>query len=183
MRVVAKVDVLGDEGQQRGIARLSLALLGACLAAAVALAALVPAARPRVVWAFVLALVLGYLVSLPVHELVHGAAFKLLGGAGTHVVFGAAQGMLYASCPGVRFGRRSFYAILLAPFVVLSSAYLAIGLAAGAPLLAWCLFGLHASGCAGDFWLARAIVANPRADLCEDTKTGILLLASEGAAR
>lgn len=181
MRQVLDVNILEDAAVQKTVALgsipgavLGLILLGVGMGHVVREASWGEAFL-WLGWAAVL-----YVVSLPLHELVHAAFFKLFGPAGTRVVFGFASGMLYAGCPGVFLKRGQFVATLVAPFVVLSLAYLVLGVALHAPLLAGCLFCLHASGCAGDFYLTWAIARHPEADLCEDTKTGVALWRSEG---
>ena len=77
MRIVADIDVLGDASVQRKVARLSLALLAACAVAVLALALASGGTEPGGLWWW-LALVASYVATLPVHELVHAAAFKLL---------------------------------------------------------------------------------------------------------
>ena len=50
-------------------------------------------------WIALLLVSLG--LALPVHELIHAAAFRLLGGPSVRVRFGYAKGMLWASAAGV----------------------------------------------------------------------------------
>ncbi len=117
MRVIAKVDVLGDAELQQRMVRLSWWILGAgLLAGLVAWASsrlpawrpggeghrprLVPGAGARVRG------------GAPVHELVHAAAFLLLGGGDVHVSFGFKDYMLYTSANGATLPRRRFEAVL-----------------------------------------------------------------------
>ncbi len=185
MREVLDVNIF-DEGTpaQKTLMRASIWLMLACLALAIV------ASIPLVLTGFgpgldglmrfVIVVFAGYAVSLPVHELVHAAFFKLLGPRGTKVIFGFQSGMLYAGCPGVRLSRGRCTAVLLAPFVTLSIVYGLLGLVlpfAWAPLLAIWLFALHTSGCVGDFYFVALIARHPEATLCEDTNKGIRLLA------
>ena len=98
MRIVADIDVLGAASVQRKVARLSLALLAACAVAVLALAPASGGTEPGGLWWW-LALVASYVATLPVHELVHAAAFKLLS-PGCRVTFGAEGGFLYACANG-----------------------------------------------------------------------------------
>lgn len=175
MRLVLDVDILQDGETRDRVVHASLALLA--VGAAGVLALVLAGGFAPSGWAWWAALVAGYLASLPVHELVHGAFFKLFGPRGTKVRFGYQAGMLYAGCPGTRLTRGRFAAVLLAPFVLLSLAYLAVGLATGDALLAWALFALHASGCTGDLHFVWLIARHPEADLCEDTDRGFALWA------
>ena len=185
MRKVLEVDILNDADTRRRVGLWSLAPLGAGVlgAALLALAGADAAeAGPEAFgWRWQLALTLGFLASLPVHELVHAAFFRLFGGRGTRVRFGFQAGMLYASCPGRRFARREFLAVLLAPLTLLTCVYVLIGIFCGLPLLAWALAWLHASGCAGDAYFAWLIARHPEADTCEDTSVGITLWSGCGA--
>ena len=178
MRKVLDVDILNDGATQRLVGRASLAIAAFGVAGALALA---PACgwRPGGVgwW---LALAALYVACLPVHELVHGAFFKLFGPRGTKVRFGYQAGMLYAGCPGARMGRGRFAAVLLAPFLLVSAACAAGGIAFGNPLMAWAIGWLHAAGCAGDLYFAWLVARHPEADACEDTERGIALWSSAG---
>lgn len=176
MRRVLDVDILQDGETRDRVVFASLALLVVGVAGALVLA-LAGGFAPSG-WVWWVALAAGYLASLPVHELVHAAFFKLLGPRGTKVRFGCQAGMLYAGCPGTRLARGRFAAVLLAPFVLLNLAYLAVGLATGDALLAWALFALHASGCTGDLYFAYLVLRHPEADLCEDTDRGFALWSS-----
>ena len=98
LRRVLEVDVLTGAATQRLVALWSVALLVpgvAHVAALVIVGGLAPAG-----WGWWVALVVGYLVCLPVHELIHAAFFKLLGRRGLRVRFGCSSWMLYAGCPG-----------------------------------------------------------------------------------
>ena len=173
---VLDVDIMDDEGVRRRIARTSLAMLAVGVVGGAALA-LACGWRPGGVWWW-LALAGLYVACLPVHELVHGAFFKLFAPRGARVRFGYRSGMLYAGCPGARMGRGRFAVVLLAPFVLVTAACVFAGAALGAPLMAWSLGWLHGSGCAGDLYLAWLVARRPEADLCEDTEGGVALWSS-----
>lgn len=178
MHKVLDADILNDDATQRRVAWISLAIAGAGVVGALALA-LACGWRPGGIgwW---LALAGLYVACLPVHELTHGAFFKLLGPRGTRVRFGYQSGMLYAGCPGTRMGRGRFAVVLLAPFVLVTAVCVLGGCALGAPLMAWSLAWLHASGCAGDLYFVWLIARHPEADACEDTEAGIALWSSAG---
>lgn len=185
MRVVLDVNIF-DEGEpaQKTLMRAMVWFMLACLAAAIA--ASVPLCLTGFgpglgdLLPFGAAAILGYCASLPVHELVHAAFFKLLGPQGTKVIFGFQSGMLYAGCPGVRLSRGRIVVVLLAPLVTLSIVYGLLGLVlpfTWTPLLAVWLFALHTSGCIGDLYFVALIIRYPEATVCEDTNKGIRLLA------
>lgn len=125
-------------------------------------------------WAALLLASLG--LALPVHELIHAAAFRLLGGPSVHVRFGYAKGMLWASAAGVVLSRRRFVVVLLAPVIALSLAFLACGVALGCPLLGWLCFAVHFSGCSGDLAMVCAICARRDCTHVRDSDCGIDLL-------
>lgn len=175
MRRVLDVNILEDEAVQGTVVRWSVpAMVAGLLAVAWSLVSSIALdGRLDLPWLATVSVV--YLVSLPVHELVHGAFFKLLGPAGTHVRFGFKQWMLYATCPGTLLPRNAFMAVLLAPFVLLTSAFLIAAAASGAWSALLTVALLHASGCSGDLYFAWVIARHPEADTCEDTETGIAL--------
>lgn len=177
MRVVGQVDVVGDPvlGQRMAWGTLAILVAGA-------LAGLVWWADPThghegvgpLWW---LALAVAVVASLATHELVHGACFRLLGGAGTRVGFGARQGLLYTTAHGAVLTRGRFMAVLLAPTLAASLAVaLACG-AAGVPIMGWVALVVHLSGCVGDWAMVAAIAREPAATHVRDAEDGIELLA------
>ena len=185
MRLIAHIDVLEDEALQARLARLSVAALAATLVLGVACGLLTggdggAAATP----AWWVALVVASLVALPVHELVHGAAFKLLC-PGCRVTFGAQDAFLYTNAHGATASRGRMVAVLLAPAVLVTAVLVAASLAAGCPALAVLLAGAHLAGCAGDALMAADALREPACTHVRDTDVGIDLLsdAPEGAPR
>lgn len=174
------IDVLGDEAFQGRVVRLSLVLAVGALAAAVAVG--VSGAGERIDLAWWVALLAGLALPLPVHELVHGAAFKLLC-PGCRVSFGLQGAFLYTRTDGAVAARGRFVAVLLAPAALVTSALLAAALAVGRPVLAVLLAGAHLSGCAGDLLMAAAALREPACTRVRDTDRGITLLLDEGDAR
>ena len=174
MRLVEHIDILGDEGLQRRIGRLSLALVVASIALAVAVAVVRGDERIDVWWW--VALAAGTFAALPVHELVHGAAFKLLC-PGCRVTFGRQDAFLYTKTDGAVASRGRMVAVLLAPAILVSGALAALAFLAGRPALAALLAGAHLSGCAGDLIMAAASLREPRCTHVRDTEVGIDLLA------
>lgn len=125
-------------------------------------------------WIALLLVSLG--LALPVHELIHAAAFRLLGGPSVRVRFGYAKGMLWASAAGVILSRRRFVVVLLAPVTVLSLTFLACGVTLGCPLLGWLCFAVHLSGCSGDLAMVCAICSRGDCTHVRDSDCGIDLL-------
>jgi hypothetical protein len=177
MRRLVDIDLLGDGALQADMAMGSLwilivgTLLGLCGMV------LIPHEDISLMW-FVLLLAVSA-VALPVHEIVHAAAFKLVTGFSAHVTFGFTDWMLHTSAPGALLTRGRFYAVLLAPAILVT---LALGCgfwAAGMPLLGWFLAVAHLSGCTGDLGYARIIASEPMAAWVEDTERGIALFYDE----
>lgn len=187
MRTLLDIDFLADEALRRRLAALSLALLAASVAliALLVVAGVLPGAceaasllgRGTLPWAA--ALVALTLVSMPVHELVHGALFRLLGGPGTRVRYGHAAGMLYAGCPGLVLSRARFCAVLLGPAALLSALLLALPCVLGYPLLGAIACVFHLSSCAGDVLAAALALREPACTHVQDTEEGVRLLTAE----
>ncbi len=176
-RVVREVNVLEDEGLRRQMTLGSLAVGAVGCAVSLAWALAPGPSHEGVGPAWLLALTLVSLAALPVHELVHAAAFRLAGGPGTRVRFGREPGMLTTSALGTVLPRARFTAVLLAPMVLLSCAFLVVCATLSLPLLGWWLFVLHLAGCTGDLAMAWAIARTRGATRVEDCEFGIRLLA------
>jgi hypothetical protein len=105
--------------------------------------------------------------TVPLHELIHGAVYKLLGAP--RVAYGAdwSKMVFYAIAPSYVVNAREFIVLALAPFVVFTLLFI--------PLLflippnwlwaVWGLFLLHTSGCAGDFAMVSFCYENRGKDL------------------
>lgn len=178
MRTVLDVNILEDKAIQKIITRWSFIMLIPLIVGAVVLIVLGQGPQGWLGWlsGFALVMVL-YVASLPIHELVHAAFFKLLGPAGTKVRFGFTTGMLYAGCPGITLAPWRFVVVLLAPAVVLSLVFVGLGFFFESALLVWCPFWLHLAGCSGDFYCVGLIATHRETDAVQDTDTGISLLA------
>ena len=186
MTCLLDIDFLADDALRGRLAAWSLALLVApcaLIALLVALGVLPGEGEADVllgggVLPWVAALAAVTLVSMPVHELVHGALFCLMGGRGTRVRYGHAAGMLYAGCPGLVLTRRRFVAVLLGPAVVLGTALLAVPCALGFALLGALAAALHLSSCAGDVLACALALRMPGCTHVQDTERGVRLLAA-----
>jgi len=175
MRELVDIDLLDDEALQGQIAIDSLwvVLIGTVLGI---LGAIALPHEPLSPWWLALLGVVSML-ALPVHELVHAAAFKILSHGTASIRFGFANWMLYTSAAGTILPRRAFCVVLLAPAVLVTSA-LAVGATVlGWPLLGWFLAVVHLAGCTGDWGYVRIIASEPQAVLIRDTDRGITLYA------
>ena len=105
-------------------------------------------------WQFLLfGLIAGMILIIPVHEIIHGMAYKLAGAP--KVKFGAdlKQMMFYASAPGFVAARYDFYVVAFSPFVLINLFFIS-GIVFGSIQLQWgslvALF-IHSTMCIGDF--------------------------------
>lgn len=176
MREIADIDVLADEVLRQRMVALSLGLLAAGLAACTLVLIGEKGAELGLSW--LAALVAGSLVALPVHELVHALAFKLLV-PGVRVGFGFKDAYLYTTINGAVVPRAAELAALLAPAVFVTAALAAAALARFCPALAVLLATTHLSGCVGDLLMAHAILREPACTHVRDTEFGITLLAED----
>lgn len=177
MRELCDIDVLTDGAVQARVLRWSAVALAAGLAFAVAVGVVTRGdggSAARAWWW--LALLAGVLVPLPVHELVHAAAFRLAC-PGCRVSFGRSGPFLYTRAEGAVVPRGRMVAVLLAPAVVLTTALVAAGAAAGAPTLGALAAAAHLSGCAGDAVMALEISREPACTHVRDTDRGVILLS------
>ena len=179
MRKVADINLLDERSPvlARSV-RLTLAILGAGVVLAVILWILGALEQEISIWG-VLAVVAASVVALPVHELVHAAFFKLLGGREARITFGMKTGMLYTSAEGLVLPKGRFSVVLLAPTVLVTAALVAGFLAAGRPLAAWFAAVIHLAGCTGDTATFSEVLRTPECTHVEDTDYGVALLADQ----
>ena len=171
------IELLDDAQLQAQMAAWSLWILLIGVLVGVLLAVGVPH-EPITLWWFV-SLVVVSVAAMPVHELVHAAAFKVMTGFEARIAFGFANWMLYTASPGTVLPRGRFCAVLLAPAVVVT-ATIGLGLTfAGMPLLGWFCAVVHLAGCTGDIGYVRIIASEPSANLVQDTERGIALFHDE----
>ena len=165
------IDAKADKKLVRGMTVASFAVLLVFLALAVLWQGRRLLAEPmplRLALGFWIALI-AYLV---LHELVHGAAYKLL--TGQKLTFGLTLTVAFCGVPEIYVYRRASLIAVLAPFVVFT--VLGVVLLAALPG-AWTRFflliflGLHIGGCSGDLyntWLYLTRFKDPRT-LTRDT--------------
>jgi len=115
--------------------------------------------------------IVGYILILPIHELIHAAAFLLWGGK---PYFGARLPYaLYCGAKNQLFRRNQYFVVGLAPLIVITLAgilFILISLV----LASYTLFALigNFSGAAGDIWVVRSLLRQPPTVLVEDTEVG-----------
>jgi len=115
--------------------------------------------------------IIGYILILPIHELIHAAAFVLWGGK---PYFGAKPPYaLYCGAKNQLFHRNQYFVVGLAPLVIITLAGIIFTLLS--PTLAsYTLFATvgNISGAAGDVWVVRKLSRRPHSTLVEDTEVG-----------
>lgn len=114
---------------------------------------------------------ISYILVLPLHELLHGAAFILWGGK---PYYGAKLPMaLFCSAKNQLFPRNYYFVIGLAPLVVISLAGIIFTLLAPtlSPYILFATVG-NVSGAAGDLWVVRRLNPLPASTFVEDQETG-----------
>lgn len=115
--------------------------------------------------------IVGYLLILPVHEVVHAAAFALWGGKpyfGTKLPYA-----LYCGAKQQLFRRNQYFVVGLAPLVVITLAGIIFTIVSPA-LASYTIFATvgNFSGAAGDVWVVRRLLRLPSSILVEDTEAG-----------
>lgn len=101
---------------------------------------------------------LGMLAYLVLHELTHGAVYKLL--TGEKLTFGIRPSCAYCGVPNIFVTRKTALLAVLAPFALFTLLFLPlIALRSSyCALLFLLLFALHAGGCVGDLYCAYLLL-------------------------
>jgi hypothetical protein len=106
------------------------------------------------------AVLVGFVLTLVVHELTHGVVMQLFGAKPTYGFLWKGM-MLYATSPGYAYHRNNYIVITLAPFVCISTlVVLGMWFFAGTAWVA--LLGIcgvvNASGAIGDIWMTMIVL-------------------------
>jgi putative zincin peptidase len=115
--------------------------------------------------------IVGYVLILPIHELVHAAAFALWGGKpyfGTKLPYA-----LYCGAKQQLFRRNQYLVVGLAPLLVITLAGIIFTLVSPA-LASYTIFATvgNVAGAAGDVFVAWRLLRLPESVLVEDTEAG-----------
>jgi hypothetical protein len=98
-----------------------------------------------------------FVVLLPLHELIHGLGYKLLGAKTVSYHADWRKLTFYAAADRFVASTREFCGLALAPFAILNAGLL-LGYGLAEPPMTWVCLGalwLHTAGCAGDFALVN----------------------------
>ena len=101
----------------------------------------------------IIVFVVAMLAYIVLHELVHGAAYKLT--TGHKLSFGITATVAYCGVPDIYIYRKASLIALLAPFAVFSIFFALTTVLISAPVekfLSAVLFAIHFSGCIGDLY-------------------------------
>ena len=176
MKVLANIDIVNDGRLQGRIVRLSLVPLAVGAVFCVFLWIVGACETLSLGWFLASAAV--FAASLPVHEAVHAAAFKLLV-PGCRVSFEVRDWFVATNAHGAVAPRRSELVVLLAPALVVTALLAAVPSLLGFPLFGVVQSFIHLSGCAGDVSMALEIAQEPECTHARDTNNGIDLLKEE----
>jgi hypothetical protein len=118
-------------------------------------------------------LLLGVVLSIVLHELVHGAFFWFF--SRSRPRFGFRGGYAYAAAPGWFFPRRQYLVIGLAPFIILSVVGMIVVIFVPLKMLAVTLAAMiaNASGSVGDLWIVFKVIRERRNIVIEDLGDGM----------
>jgi hypothetical protein len=98
-----------------------------------------------------------FVVLIPLHELIHGLGYKLVGAKVVSYHADWRKLTFYAAADGFVASSREFCGVALAPFTILNAGLL-LGYGLAEPPVDWVCLGallLHTGGCAGDFALVN----------------------------
>lgn len=120
-----------------------------------------------------LMIVLVFVITLPLHELIHGVAIRW---AGHTPRYGMKldKGVLYATAENALFRRDEYIVVALAPFMVISLFVLAILWVVPDGWVYWLSLAaaLNAGGAIGDLWMTGVLLRFPRRVLVRDEADG-----------
>jgi hypothetical protein len=107
----------------------------------------------QIFWYGLIGLISSFTLMVPIHELIHGIAFKALGARSLKFGKDLKQMMFYVTVDHFVLSRRDFSILALAPFIVITFILLILEVTLPGPLRWFCLSAMfwHANMCIGDF--------------------------------
>lgn len=109
-----------------------------------------------------------FIILLPVHELIHGLFYKILGAKKVSFAAQWRQLVFYGVADGFVADMKEFLIVALTPFIIINSALVLFMFFASSNLF-WTLFGaliLHTGGCFGDYGLVSYFYNNRKQSPC-----------------
>lgn len=121
----------------------------------------------------ILMIVLVFVITLPLHELLHGLAILWVGHKPRYGMK-LDKGVLYATADNALFRRDEYLIVALAPLVAITLAALLLLWIVPNGWVYWMSLGvvLNAGGAIGDLWVAGALLRQPRDVIVRDEADG-----------
>lgn len=107
----------------------------------------------QIFWLGLIGLIASFTIMVPIHELLHGLAFKLLGAKSLKFGKDLKQMMFYVTVDHFVMSRKEFSFLAMAPFFIITFTLLVIELIVPGPIRWFCLSAMfwHTTMCIGDF--------------------------------
>lgn len=121
----------------------------------------------QIFWYGLVGFLSSFTIMVPIHELLHGLAFKIFGARKLKFGKDIKQMMFYVTVNNFVMNRRQFSVLALLPFITVTFVLLALELLVPGPLRWFCLSAMfwHATMCIGDFAMLSFFEKNKNLEL------------------
>lgn len=121
----------------------------------------------QIFWYGLIGFLASFTIMVPIHELLHGIAFKFFGANKLKFGKDIKQMMFYVTVNKFVMNRRQFNVLALIPFITVTFILLAVELLVPGPLRWFCLSAMfwHATMCIGDFAMLSFFERNNNQEL------------------
>lgn len=121
----------------------------------------------QIFWYGLIGFLASFTIMVPIHELLHGIAFKFFGANKLKFGKDIKQMMFYVTVNKFVMNRRQFNVLALIPFITVTFILLAVELLVPGPLRWFCLSAMfwHATMCIGDFAMLSFFERNNNLEL------------------